>query len=125
MRGTRGAAVAIAQIKLDEQSLCYAGVGNIAGSILSQTLATGKGLISHNGTVGAGMRKVQQFNYEYPAGSVLVMHSDGLKSRWNFDPYPGLIMKHPAIIASVLHRDFRRDHDDVTVSVLRILQKAA
>jgi len=47
------------------------------------------------------------------------MHSDGLQGRWSFDPYPGLAERHPAIVASVLYRDFCRGHDDVTVCVVR------
>jgi hypothetical protein len=48
------------------------------------------------------------------------MHSDGLQSRWNFEPYPGLVMRHPAIIAGVLYRDFARGRDDLTVAVVRV-----
>jgi len=47
-----------------------------------------------------------------------VMFSDGLQSRWNLRDYPGLIYRHPAIIAALLHRDYCRGRDDVTVLVL-------
>ncbi|MCX2689329.1 ATP-binding protein, partial [Pseudomonas sp. DCB_AW] len=39
-------------------------------------------------------------------------------SRWNLQAYPGLVLRHPAVIAAVLHRDFCRGRDDVTVLVL-------
>ena len=85
----------------------------------SRQSTTGRGLVSHNGTVGVEMRKVQEFDYEFPESPLVVMHSDGLQSRWSFEPYPGLIHRHPAVIASVLWRDFTRGRDDVTVCVVR------
>jgi hypothetical protein len=98
--------------------LRYAGIGNIAGSILTNGL--GKGMFSHNGTLGAQMRKPQEFEYAWPAGSLLVMHSDGIQSRWSLSDYPGLAQRDPALIAALLARDFRRGHDDVTVLVARL-----
>ncbi len=119
MRKTRGAAIAVAQITSRPRVVKYAGVGNIAGSLRSRNSTTGRGLVSHNGTVGAEMRKVQQFDVSCPEEAVLVMHSDGLQGRWSLDSYPGLIHRHPAVIASILWRDFTRGRDDVTVCVIR------
>lgn len=119
-RGTRGAAVAVAQIDMRAGVLKYTGVGNIAGSLRSRQSTAGRGLVSHNGTVGVEMRKVQQFDYELPTAPILVMHSDGLQSRWSLEPYPGLIHRHPAVVATVLWRDFTRGRDDVTVCVVRM-----
>ena len=51
-----------------------------------------------------------------PAG---VMHSDGISSQWQLDPYPGLRAKHPTLVAGVLFRDFARQRDDATVVVLK------
>lgn len=121
LRRTRGAALAVAQITSQPRLLKYVGVGNIAGSLRSRRSTTGRGLVSHNGTVGAEMRKIQQFEFDCPEDAVLIMHSDGLQSRWSLDAYPGLIHCHPAVIASVLWRDFTRGRDDVTVCVVRCL----
>lgn len=124
MRGTRGAALAVAQVDSSTRLLRYTGVGNIAGSLRSRDSTTGRGLVSHNGTVGVEMRKVQHFDYNCPDAALIVMHSDGLQTRWSFDPYPGLIHRHPAIVASVLWRDFTRGRDDVTVCVVRFSTSA-
>ena len=48
------------------------------------------------------------------------MHSDGLQSRWNLRDYPGLALRHPAVVAALLHRDFTRGRDDVTVLAIRL-----
>jgi anti-sigma regulatory factor (Ser/Thr protein kinase) len=119
MRATRGAAIAIAHLNAANGALQYAGVGNVAGSLRSRLELNGRGLMSHNGTVGAEMRKVESLRYECPEQPLLIMHSDGLQSRWSLEPYPGLIHRHPAVIAAVLYRDFCRGKDDVTVVAVR------
>jgi hypothetical protein len=50
------------------------------------------------------------------------MHSDGLASRWDLDRYPGIWGKHPCVAAAILHRDFSRNRDDVTVLVAKAVQ---
>jgi hypothetical protein len=51
--------------------------------------------------------------------AVLVLHSDGLHSRWDLSSYAGLIVRHPAVIGAVLLRDFRRQRDDASVVVVK------
>lgn len=113
LRKTRGAAAAVARINEVKGLVSFAGVGNISASILSPGLS--RSLASHNGTVGHHMPRVQEFTYPWNADSTLVMHSDGLASRWDLDRYPGIWSKHPSVISGLLHRDFCRRRDDVTV----------
>jgi len=117
LRGTRGAAVAVAEVDRDNEILRYAGVGNIAGVVLSGGVS--RSLVSHNGTVGHEARKFQEYTCPFPCGAVLVMHSDGLSSRWSLENYPGLLARDPSLIAGVLYRDAQRGRDDATVVVLR------
>jgi hypothetical protein len=72
-----------------------------------------------NGTVGQGTLRVREFDYAWSPGSVLVMASDGLGTRWSLDDYPGLAARHPALVAAVLYRDHARGRDDVTVLAVR------
>ncbi|MBW3628294.1 MAG: SpoIIE family protein phosphatase [Gemmatimonadetes bacterium] len=117
MRSTRGAAVAIAGIDVEAGSVRYAGIGNISGVIIAGREA--RSLVSHPGTVGHQMRKVQEFTYPWAGDSLLVMHSDGVTQRWDVARYPGLAARDPALIAGVLYRDFTRGRDDSTVLVTR------
>lgn len=117
MRHTRGAALAIAKINLEQQILQFVGVGNIAGTIHSSTGY--KRMVSHNGTVGHELRKIQEFSYSWQREGILIMHSDGLGTHWDIQRYPGLATRHPSLIAGVLYRDFNRERDDVTVLVAR------
>lgn len=122
LNGSRGAAIALAHIT-SRGRVTYAGVGNIAGTIVTDL--KGRGLASQNGTAGVQIRRVQQFEYEWPEGATLVMHSDGLTSRWSLGDYPGLSARHPAIIAGVLYRDCVRGRDDATVVVVKRMAKGA
>lgn len=117
LRSTRGAVLAIAEIDFEQQSVCFAGIGNIAASIFSFT--EHHNLLSHNGTVGHEIRKIQEFSYPWYSNGLLIMHSDGLGAKWQLDRYPGLSQKHPSLIAGVLYRDFNRERDDVTVLVVK------
>jgi hypothetical protein len=114
---TRGAAVLVAEIDLAQQTLTCCGVGNIAGMIVTPTDV--RGLVSQHGTAGMNKVRLQEFSYRFPADALLVLHSDGLKSGWNLDRYPGLAQHQPCLIAAVLYRDSVRGRDDTTVVVLR------
>lgn len=115
---TRGAAVAVSELELKTKTVKYCGVGNIAGVIVSP--AGSRSMISHNGIVGHEARKVQVFDYPWGDNSLLIMHSDGMTSRWNLDKYPGLLVKSTSIICGVLYRDFARGNDDFTVVAMRV-----
>jgi len=117
LRSTRGAAAAAVRIDMLRDELTFAGVGNISAHLFRGSQR--RQLMSHNGIVGSNMRKVQEFPGAWSSDSMLVLHSDGLGSRWDLDAYPGLVHCHPAVIAAVLYRDFTRGSDDVTVLVLR------
>ena len=119
MRGTRGAALAIAAVDPIRREVPYAGVGNSSASIHAPNAARPVKLVSHNGTVGHERRKVQEFTYPWPPGALLVMHSDGLATHWRLDRYPGLAARHPGLVAGVLFRDARRGRDDATVLAAR------
>jgi anti-sigma regulatory factor (Ser/Thr protein kinase) len=117
LRKTRGAALAIAKIHFAKRLLTFAGVGNISASIVS--VGARRSIPSHNGTVGHQMSRVQEFTYPWNADSILVMHSDGLGTHWTLEGYPGIWNKHASVIAAILHRDFYRGRDDVTVLVAK------
>jgi anti-sigma regulatory factor (Ser/Thr protein kinase) len=113
--GGRGAAAACAQLRPNELAVNYSGVGNIGATIA--TSERSRGMVSHNGTLGVQLLRVQQFAYEWPQGSHVIMHSDGLSARWTLSSYPGLQARHSGVIAAVLYRDFARQRDDATVMV--------
>jgi anti-sigma regulatory factor (Ser/Thr protein kinase) len=123
LKKTRGAAMAVASLNLERGVMSFAGVGNIAASIVAP--GASRGMASHNGTVGHHMQRIQEFSFPWNPQSVLIMASDGLNTRWDLQPYPGIWSKHPAIIAGLLYRDFSRERDDITVLVAKNRLKAS
>ena len=117
LRKTRGAAAAIAAISRENRLILFAGVGNVSSTLLGNNGR--RGMASYNGTLGHQLHKVQEFSFPWDKDTVLIMHSDGLGSKWDLNDYPGIISKHPSIIAAVLYRDFERQRDDVTVLVAK------
>jgi anti-sigma regulatory factor (Ser/Thr protein kinase) len=115
LAGGRGAAAACALIDSANSKLSFSGVGNISGSVVSA--ARSRGMVSHNGILGVQLLRKQQFEYDCQPGDRVVMHSDGLSARWSLKEYPGLFLRHAAVIAAVLYRDHARPRDDVTVVV--------
>jgi anti-sigma regulatory factor (Ser/Thr protein kinase) len=117
LRGSRGAAAAVAEIDRAHGLVRFAGIGNVSGVVHGG--GTSRNMVSLHGTLGHEVRRIQEFTYAWPPGAVAVMHSDGLSSRWDLAAYPGLPDRHPMLAAGVLYRDFRRDRDDATVVVVR------
>jgi len=118
MRATRGAALAAARIDFERDEVRFAGIGNI-GACVYDDEGVRRQLVSHNGIVGNNMRKVQEFTVPCAPGALCILHSDGLSTQWSLESYPGLQARHPALIASVLMRDFARARDDAMILVVR------
>ena len=114
---TRGGAVSICRLDLDEQMAEFAGIGNVAGAVVAGAHTTR--MVSLAGTAGHVARKIRSFTYPFASGSLLLMHSDGIGTSWSFDRYPGLAYAHPSLVAAVMYRDFARARDDATVLVAR------
>lgn len=117
LRHTRGGAVAVARIDWAGSTVVYAGLGNIAATLVAPNGQLRR-MVSLNGTAGHNARKIQAF--EYPCGDgLLIMHSDGIGSSWTLAPYPGFVRLHPMLLAGLLMRDHSRGRDDATVLVAR------
>ena len=118
MRATRGAAAAVVRFDTAQARVSFGGVGNIAGTV--HTAGQSRHMISMNGTLGHVARKIQAFDYACPAGSLVILHSDGLSTSWSLEKYPGLQQRDPTLIAAVLYRDHARRRDDATVLVRKV-----
>ncbi|WP_460106393.1 SpoIIE family protein phosphatase [Streptomyces sp. YKOK-J1] len=121
LRPTRGAAVAVAQLDTDRGELAFAGVGNIGARL--HTDGSWEHLVSHPGIVGAQFpANVPVRRLPWRPGSLLVLHSDGLPSRWVPPEDPGLLGHDPAVVAATVLRDASSAanpvRDDTCVAVL-------
>jgi anti-sigma regulatory factor (Ser/Thr protein kinase) len=123
LRHTRGAALSVTVLDQSRRTARFCGVGNVNGRVV--TADADRHLIPQSGIVGHTMPRARAADVAWPTGGRLLMHSDGISSRWRVDHYPGLLARHPALLAGVLFRDFAHDHDDATVLVLRETLPAA
>ncbi|MDO0909418.1 ATP-binding protein/SpoIIE family protein phosphatase [Streptomyces sp. DT2A-34] len=122
LRDTRGAAVAVAQLDVPAGKLYFTGVGN-AGARLRRG-DSWQGLVSRPGIVGAHLpTHLPQQQLTWTDDCLLVLHSDGLPSRWS--PGPAAHDRSPvdpAVIAASILRDAgspaRPVRDDTAVVVL-------
>ncbi|WP_170990963.1 ATP-binding protein [Herbidospora galbida] len=113
---TRGVAVAIAQA--GGGTLTFAGLGNIAATVVHR--GDHRGLISLPGIAGHRAAAIRQYDYPLPPGALIVMHTDGLRQRWTFGDYPGLVTRRSPVIAGTLLRDLGVRRDDAGVLVARM-----
>jgi anti-sigma regulatory factor (Ser/Thr protein kinase) len=116
LMSTRGGAVALAEILPQQAQARFCGAGNIAGVLHD---GRSRSMVSGNGTVGYRVGRIQSFSYPWSPNTLLLMASDGISTRFDLASYPGLAGRHPAVIAAVLHRDFRRQNDDATMVVMK------
>ena len=123
LKKTRGAVVTIVHIDQANHQLTYSGVGNISMKMISPIGS--KGCFSYNGIVGhilpASLNDhLLQWNEKM---DTLVMHSDGISSRWDLQKYPGILVHHPMIICACLYKDHDRGNDDSTILVAKFAKE--
>jgi anti-sigma regulatory factor (Ser/Thr protein kinase) len=117
LRGTRGAAVTLVELDADADTITFAGAGNISVRVISGV--EDRTLLSQHGTAGLQIRQTRDISAPWPAHALLVLHSDGLQTRWSLGGTDGLLQCDPSVIAGWLIRDHTRGRDDVTVVVVR------
>ena len=118
IRKTRGVVAGLANIDFKTDTVAYCGIGNIAAKIIYPEGS--KNLISYNGTVGHIIpNTLNNHFFNWQKSSTLVLHSDGLKARWDFSKYPGIEKHDTSLIAAVLYKDNTRIIDDAMVLVAR------
>jgi len=119
IKKTRGAVANVATINLKTHTFTYCGVGNIAGRVFGTGDAT-KNIISYNGILGHNIpTTLHNQEIAWNNNSLLILHSDGLKSKWDFSKYRDLLRHDTSIIAAVLYKDYKRGTDDTLVLVGR------
>jgi anti-sigma regulatory factor (Ser/Thr protein kinase) len=115
MAHTRGGALGVVQVAGDV--VRFAGLGNIAAVILAD--GTRRSMISVPGIAGHQARSIRQFGYDAPPGAAIILHSDGLSSRWQPATLPGLNTMDPLVVAAALLSQAGSRRDDAGVLVLK------
>ena len=117
LRSTRGAAVTSIQADGGEGAIHSAGAGNVTVRVVAGD--SDRTVLSQHGTVGLQIRRLEQVRTEWPPHAVVVLHTDGIETRWLPQLIHPVLGHDPALIAAILVRDHCRGRDDATVVVLR------
>lgn len=119
VKKTRGLVATIATVDYKTAKWNICGVGNISTRIFngleSKTYTPYNGIIGHNIP-----RTLNNTTVPYMKHQMIVMHSDGLKTRWNLNELPSLLKYDPSLIAGVLYKGNMRGNDDTTIFVGKI-----
>jgi hypothetical protein len=75
-------------------------------------------MLSVPGIAGHQARTIRQFDYEVPPGAAVILHSDGISSRWEVAAMPGVQTRDPLLIAAVLLAEAGVHRDDAGVLVV-------
>jgi len=121
LQGTRGAAVGLLGIYAGERRVDYAGVGNIE---VRTRREWGFGPLSLRGIVGSTNYRVPRvYDAAYEPGEWLLLHSDGLRSRFDLSMEmlrAGAQANSPQGLADHLAACYGREGDDLTLLVLQL-----
>jgi anti-sigma regulatory factor (Ser/Thr protein kinase) len=112
---TRGGAIGVVQVAGPEVK--FAGLGNIAATILAG--GARKGMLSVPGIAGHQARTIRQFDYTAPPGAAIILHSDGISARWDPAALPGLNARDPLVIAATLLAQAGSHRDDAGLLVIK------
>lgn len=109
-----GASVGI--VIISGESLEFAGVGNISAYVIGKESYA---FTCNPGAVGSQIRNVYIQANDIVAGDVIIMHSDGIKSRF-YTQYDNEKLKQPAHeILDYIFNNFAKQHDDASCVVYR------
>ena len=118
LQKTRGAAIALVRLDAVGRELEFCGVGNMITVVARH--GASKMLGSAGGIVGQMMPRHPPTMLAWQEHDTLVMHSDGLHAAGKTLAFPGLLARHPAVIAGMLYGQQKRGRDDASVLVLRL-----
>ncbi|GAA3722365.1 SpoIIE family protein phosphatase [Streptomyces tremellae] len=117
LRGTRGAAIAVAAVDLAASRVDFCGVGNVSTVLVGDERRTS--LLSAPGIVGHHLPRLRPFTAPFPTGCVLVLHTDGLSDRWEPRAFPGLFARRATVVGAQILREAGGRRDDVGVLALK------
>lgn len=116
-RATRGVMMALARFEWSRGRLSFASMGNVLARVFPDP--AGFAFTTQRGVVGHSAPGVAVTEHPWPANHLLILHSDGLRSQWRWNDFPGLPEETPAVIARQLLHDLAKESDDATALAVR------
>src|SRR5262249_30546222 len=116
-QGTRGVVMALARFDLERHFIAVASVGNVETRVMN--IPERWNVAVRRGIVGLNAPDPVTTEHPWTAESILVMHSDGLSARWDWNQFRHLKDEAPETIARRLLAELGKNDDDATVIVAR------
>ena len=116
-RATRGVVMALARFDLARQTLTVASVGNIEVRLVGSPEKFN--LVVRRGIVGLNAPKPVPSEHPWTSTCLLIMHSDGIRTHWNWSQFNDVMREAPNAIARRLLSELGKMDDDATVIVAR------
>lgn len=119
VRETRGLVGTVAVFNREREVWSICGVGNISTRIVGNN--SSKSYMPYNGIIGLNVPEILNMQeVPHDPGLHIIMCSDGIKSRWDLERYPGILRYDLTIAANMIIKDFSRNTDDMSVAICRI-----
>jgi anti-sigma regulatory factor (Ser/Thr protein kinase) len=116
-RATRGVVMAVARFDWGEARLTFGTIGDIAARVFGSREPIHFRI--RRGILGGQAPSPVVTHHAWDTGNVLVLHSDGLTSRWRWADFPELPDATATAAARRLLRALAKDNDDATVLVVK------
>ena len=116
-RGTRGVVMALARFDWRRDCLVSASVGNIEARVFPASRVNYFEV--RRGIIGLNAPNPIVKENAWPVENMLVLHSDGLRTHWTWEEFPGLPGQPASETAQTLLLTLAKDDDDATVVVVR------
>ena len=119
VRKTRGLVGTAALYSKTEKRWRICGVGNIATRLVNGIEI--KSNLAYNGIIGHNIpTSMKDHEIDAENAQVLVLCSDGIKTKWDLLKYPGVLKHDLSILAAVIFKDHARHNDDMSVVAVRL-----
>ncbi|MGC4038653.1 MAG: serine/threonine protein kinase [Chitinophagaceae bacterium] len=118
-RKTRGLVGTVVVFDKNAGKWAICGVGNIMTKLASPL--NSKNYMSYNGIIGLNLpNTINAMEVTFEKDQLLIMCSDGIKSRWDVSKYPGLFRNDLSMMSATIFKDFNRNTDDTSVAVCKL-----
>ena len=120
-RATRGVVMALARFDWGKGMLVFASLGNIEVRVFPDSRPFR--FTIRRGVIGLNAPEVVVSEHPWPSDHMLILHSDGLRTHWNWKDFPEMDHQPAAVLAQEFLRALAKEEDDATIIVVRSMLK--
>jgi len=113
--GTRGVVMALAKFDWTEETLTFANVGNINVTVAGPEWT---GFVVRRGVIGGNFPEPAVVTREWRPSYTMILYSDGVSTRWEWDGIRGNAEDSAGAIANRLLKQYGKSDDDATALVV-------